>query len=143
VKETAVESHIRYHAASLGNPLWRNNVGVAWQGEVTELEDGSILIRKPRPVRYGLCNESKQQNQNFKSSDWIGPTPVLIQEHHLNTVVGVFTAIETKHSDWTFNTSDKHCLAQKNFHDIVIKAGGYAGFATSIEDYRKIIKNVT
>lgn len=140
MKESAVESHIRYDAASINIDLWRNNVGVAWFGDVTELDDGSIHIRNPRPVRYGLCNESKKQNQRTKSSDWIGITPELITFEHVGKILGVFTAIETKPSNWKLNMNDKHCLAQKKFHDIVLKAGGYAGFATSVEDFRKIVK---
>lgn len=141
MRESAVESHVILDAASLNNELWRNNVGVAWYGNTTHLNDGSLLIQNPRPVRYGLCNESKKMNQNVKSSDYIGITPTLVTPAMVGSVLGVFTAVETKASDWTLNTNDKHCLAQKNFHDIVLKAGGYAGFATSVQDYRKIIKN--
>jgi hypothetical protein len=140
MRESTVESHIRLDAPKIGVDLWRNNVGVAWYGKTTHLKDGSILIENPRPVRYGLCNESKKQNESVKSSDWIGITPTHIGMQHLGQTLGVFTAIEVKHSDIKFNTNDKHYLAQRKFHDIVLKSGGYAGFANSVETFREIVK---
>lgn len=141
MKETSVETHVRHDAAQLGVDLWRNNVGVAWQGQVTHLNDGSVLIANPRPVRYGLCNESTKQNTVIKSSDWIGMTPIIVTLDMVGQKYGIFTAVETKHSGWTFNINDKHSLAQAKFHDIVRSNGGFAGFVTCREDFRKIINH--
>lgn len=140
MKESAVESHVRYEAASLGVDLWRNNVGAAWQGETIHLDDGSILIKNPRPVRYGLCNESKKQNTAVKSSDWIGITPVTITPDMVGQRIGVFTAIEVKKTGHKLNTRDKHIKAQQKFIDIVLNAGGFAGFADSVEKFKRIVK---
>lgn len=140
MRESAVETHIRLDAAKLGIELWRNNVGMAWHGEVTHLKDGSIHIRNPRPVRYGICNESKQMNEVVKSSDWLGITPEMVMPHHVGEIWGIFTALEAKPTNFKFNSSDKHLLAQKNFHDIVRKAGGRAGFAHSINSFREIVR---
>lgn len=125
MKESAVASHIRLDAAYRGIELWRNN-------------SGGFYDETGRFVRYGLGNFSAQSQ--VKSSDYIGITPVFITPEMVGTVIGVFTAIETKPTGWKFNQNDKHCLYQKNFIDIVLKAGGKAGFATSIEDYLGIIK---
>lgn len=139
MKETSVETHIRHEAAQLSIDLWRNNVGVAWQGQITHLNDGSVHISNPRPVRYGLCNESTKQNTVIKSSDWIGMTPITVTLDMVGQKHGIFTAIETKHSNWQFNNNDKHSLAQAKFHDIVQNNGGYAGFVKNVNDFRKIV----
>lgn len=124
MKETAVTSHITLDAAYRNVDLWRNN-------------SGGFYDEKGRFVRYGLG--SFEDRHKLKSSDWIGITPVFITPDMVGRVVGVFTAIETKHSDWKFSSADKRCLYQKNFIDKVVSAGGYAGFATCVNDFRKII----
>lgn len=127
MKETAVNDHVRLAAAQNNVDLWRNNVGAV------HTDDG-------RFIRFGLCNESKKQNELIKSSDLVGITPVLITPDMVGQVVGVFTAVETKKSNWNFSLSDKRAVAQKAFHDIVLRAGGYAGFAKTVEDFKRIIK---
>lgn len=126
MKEFAVQNHIRLDAAQLGNYMWRNNVGV-------------LMDKTGRPVRYGLANENPKINKVCKSSDLIGITPVTITADMVGQTIGVFTAVEVKEEGWTLKPSDKRALAQKNFHDIVRKQGGLAGFAQSVEDYRSII----
>ena len=126
MSESGVASRVRLDAANIGLNLWRNNVGV-------------LLDQTGRPVRYGLANDSKKMNRNIKSSDLIGVRTILITPDMVGELVGVFTAVETKHPDWSFKASDQHSVAQKNFHDIVKNAGGYAGFATCVDDFRRII----
>lgn len=127
MKESAAASHVRLFAAYAGIELWRNNVGV-------------LPDRNGRPVRYGLCNDSAALNKEVKSSDYIGITPVLVTQDMVGTIVGVFTAIETKETGWHLTPGDERGLAQQKFHDIVKKSGGYAGFATCVEDFRKIVR---
>jgi hypothetical protein len=57
----------------------------------------------------------------------------------VGTILGVFTAVETKAEKWVFNPNDAHSVAQKKYIDIVLRTGGYAGFATSVADFRRII----
>lgn len=127
MKEAAAASHIRLDAANINVHLWRNNVGV-------------LIDETGRPVRYGLCNESKAENAVVKSADFIGITPVIITADMVGQTIGVFTAIETKKSDWKFYASDKRAVAQKAFHDIVLRLGGFAGFARNVTDFRRIIE---
>lgn len=127
MKESAVASHIRLAAAQAGVELWRNNVG-AFKNETG------------RVVRYGLCNDSPILAKCVKSSDYIGITPVTITPDMVGKTIGVFTAVETKESGWRLLPSDQRGLAQQNFHDIVRKAGGFAGFATDINDFKRIIR---
>jgi hypothetical protein len=126
MKESAVASHIRLAGAQLGVDLWRNNVGVLFD------ENG-------RPVRYGLANDSPAMNKTIKSSDLIGITPVIVTPAHVGRLLGVFTAVETKASDWTLRPSDAHALAQAAFHDIVRAAGGFAGFARNVQEFRGLV----
>lgn len=128
MRESATASHIRLDAAQQNVDLWRNNNGA--------FEDPK---NEGRWIRYGLCNESKEQSKRIKSSDYIGITPVLITPNMVGKTLGVFTAIETKPSRWRLVPSDKRGIAQKAFHDIVKKSGGFAGFASTVDQFRRII----
>lgn len=127
MNESSVQQRVRLEAARLGIELWRNNSGAGAIG------DG-------RQIRWGLGNDSAALNEKIKSSDLIGITPMTIFYHGQSLTIGVFTAIECKPTGWKFNHSDKRAVAQKAFHDIVIRAGGYAGFATNEEDFRRIVR---
>ena len=126
MNESSVQNHIRLAAAQQGNDLWRNNCGV--------LKDDT-----GRPVRYGLANDNPKINKVIKSSDLIGLTRVFITPEMVGQVFGVFTAVEVKEEGWVFNPRDSHQAAQKAYIDLVLSAGGLAGFAQSVEDYRRII----
>jgi hypothetical protein len=124
MKESATTSHVRLDAANQGISLFRNNSG-AWRDESGRL------------IRYGLGSFTKADK--VASSDFIGITPVFITPDMVGKVLGVFTAVEMKPSDWKFLQSDERALHQSNFHAIVKKAGGFAGFATCVKDFRRII----
>lgn len=125
--ESTVQNHIRHMSAQLGDDLWRNNSGV--------LNDV-----KGRPVRFGLGNDSAKINKVCKSSDLIGLTRVMVTPEMVGTVIAVFTAVEVKENGWVFNPRNDREVAQKTFIDFILRAGGYAGFAQSIDDYRRIVK---
>lgn len=126
MNESAVASHIRLDAAQRNVILLRNN-------------SGGFYDEKGRFVRYGLGSFTKEQK--LASSDYVGVTPVFITPQMIGQILGVFTAIETKPSGWKFNNLDERALHQKNFIDMMLRNGAYAGFAQSIEDFRKIIKH--
>lgn len=127
MRESTVQNQIRLAAAQLGCEVWRNNSG-AYQDEYNN------------HIRYGLCNDSKQLNAKIKSSDLIGIVPVTAYLEGFGWVkLGVFFAVEVKPTDWKFYESDKRAVAQLAFHDIVRKAGGFAGFARSVEEFKRII----
>lgn len=127
MNEATVIKLIRLEAARLGIDLWRNNSGAC--KDITG-----------RLIRYGLANESGKLNKYIKSSDLIGSTPVNVYMPDRGWVkIGLFTAIECKHSDWVFNPNDEREVAQLNFHEIVRFAGGLAGFARSVDDFKKIV----
>lgn len=131
MNEATVAQHVLYAAAQMNINLMRNNVGA---GMITDERGVESMIR------WGLMNESKRQNEEFKSSDYIGITPVKAWVDGRGVVtLGVFTAIETKASDWKFRQSDKRAVAQAAFHSIVRGYGGFAGFATGPEDVNRIV----
>lgn len=108
-------------APKIGCALWRNNSGAA-------------VDATGRLVRYGLGNVSKKFADVWKSSDWIGITPV----HWHGHTFGVFTAVEAKAPGWT-KPKNEHERAQANFLTNVESLGGIGMFATSVQDYRNRI----
>lgn len=96
---------IRFEAAQKGILMWRNNVGAY-------LDDHGNM------VRYGLANETKQMNQNVKSSDLIGIKPN-----------GQFVAREVKKPGWRYTGTARES-AQLKFIELIISKGGDAAFAT-------------
>ena len=118
--EALIQSQVRMEASQQGFRLWRNNVGVA-------------IDNRGIPVRYGLCNESKQMNKNIKSSDLIGLRPILITQDMVGKVFGQFVAMEVKKEDWKYKGSDRE-EAQQRFLTLVESLGGYAKFINKVED---------
>lgn len=114
--EARQQALVRIDAAQSGVWLTRNNVGV-------------LLDETGRPVRFGLANESKKQNEIIKSGDLIGLRPVLIQQHHIGQVIGQFVSREVKHEGWKWK-GDKHEVAQRNWLDFVVAKGGDAAFCS-------------
>jgi len=126
--EARQQSLVRLEAARRGILMFRNNVGAL-------MDDRGV------PVRYGLANESKQQNEVLKSADLIGITPRLIVAADVGKVIGQFTAREMKEEGWTFNPKDKHEVAQLAFIELVISKGGDASFATGPGSFNYTSRN--
>ena len=122
MRESAVTSHVRLAAAQRNTPLWRNNCG-------------GFYDNTGRFIRYGLGSDAQ-----LASSACIGIRPVLLTPDMIGQVLGVFTAVEMKKEGFKFNKNDKHLLKQKFFIDIVKQYGGFAGFASSVEDFYRIIR---
>lgn len=132
MKESAVASRVHLEAARLNILTMRNNVGA---GTFVDPRTG-----QETHLRWGLMNESAKQNKQIKSSDLICITPVRAYVEGIGwTVLGVFTAFETKRSDWKFSQSDEHAVAQQAFHTVVKSYGGFAGFCTGPEDVTRIL----
>jgi hypothetical protein len=121
--EVRQQSLIRIAAAQSGVWLTRNNVG-------------ALVDERGVPIRFGLANESKVQNEQVKSGDLIGINPVLITPQHVGTVIGQFASVECKHETWRY-TATKHEVSQLNWANFVISKGGYACFATGPEIFNQ------
>jgi hypothetical protein len=120
MREKSIQSQI--FAAIGSRPdvrLFRNNVGVAWQGEVTRLQNGDVLIRNPRRVVYGLCEGS---------SDLIGFRRLTIRPEHVGRQVAQFVALEVK------SKTGRPSPEQLNFLRVVQASGGAGGVARGVEE---------
>ena len=116
--EAAVQARKRLYASKIGGRLWRNNVGV-------------LPDKRGVPVRFGLCNETSEQNRVCKSSDLIGIYPRLIMPEDVGSFIGQFWASEEKHGDWT-GPSDAHEHAQLAYLNLVRSLGGRAEFDNGV-----------
>lgn len=109
--ERAIQNEVLLAASAQGYTLFRNNVGVGWQGDATRLTDGSVLIRNPRPLHAGLC---------VGSSDLIGWRPILVGPEHLGATIAQFVGVEVK------TPRGRESTAQRTFRRVVSTAGGLA-----------------
>jgi len=114
--EASAQQQIRIEAPKHGVRLWRNNVG-------------ACVDDRGNYVRYGLANESRAMNNQIKSADLIGITPVTVTPQHVGAVLGVFTSIECKRPGWRYNGAGRE-QAQLKWSQLVISMGGFAQFAT-------------
>ena len=92
--------------------LFVTNTGVAWQGRIAEKTRDRIVILEPRPVHFGVVG----------ISDITGLS------------LGVYVAIECK----TGNA--RATKEQVSFLQMVVRLGGRAGIARSLEDGARILK---
>ena len=99
--------------------VWRNNVGVAWQGEAATLDNGNVFIERARRIRYGLMNGS---------SDLIGIRVVTITQDMVGKKIGQFMGVEVK----TEKGLEKE--AQQKFRYNVLKKKGFCVVSRSVED---------
>ena len=115
ISEAAVVNNVTLEASRVGARLWRNNVG-------------ACKDERGRLIRYGLCNTTKQMNQQLKSSDLIGIKPVLITGEMVGSTIGQFVARECKKGDWSFGEDPEREGAQLRFMELVVGLGGDACF---------------
>lgn len=115
--EARVTSIVRLEAAAADVWLTRNNVG-------------ALRDKSGRFVRFGLCNESKQQNTVIKSHDLIGFRRRVIVTSDVGSVIAQFASRECKHEGWKPSPNDAHETAQRAFRDFINSNGGDAAFAS-------------
>lgn len=124
MKESDLQALVWAEVSKSGR-LFRANVGQAWTGnKIYKTDDGGLFIPEPRPFKTGLPD-------GF--SDLFGIVPIRITNKHIGQTMGVFAAIEVKAPKGRIRP------AQSNFIEQVLKLGGLAGIARSVEDARKII----
>jgi hypothetical protein len=116
--EAAVLDLVREEATKKGARLWRNNRGA---------------VQTPGGfMRFGLANESSEQNKRIKSADLIGIRPILITQAHVGKTVGQFLSREIKAGGWKPSSSDPHLRAQLAWADFINAMGGDARIATGV-----------
>lgn len=128
LSEAAIQTACRIRAGELGIHVWRNNVG-------------ACVDATGRMIRYGLANDSAHLSKRLKSSDLIGiipRDPPGGRKLGIDCDTGVFLSVECKRSDWKWTASDRE-VAQLAWITLIRKAGGRAGFATSVAQFEEIV----
>lgn len=116
--ESRVQSLVRLEGAQKDVWLWRNNVG-------------ALLDVRGVPVRYGLANESKEQNTRIKSGDLIGIRKMVITLPMVGQTIGVFVSREIKKGGWVYTGQGREA-AQMAWLTHVLSLGGDAAFAPGV-----------
>ncbi len=120
MSESILSPLLQLAASESGARLYRNNVGSAWRGDVTRLKDGSILIRRPMLVHFGLATGS---------ADLIGWAPHVVTEADVGRTLAVFLSVEAKAAKGRMRTEQQAWL------DAVKAAGGIGIVAGSVTDF--------
>lgn len=118
-EESSILNRVMLQWSKLGGRIFRNNRGVAWVGQAIRLENGDVLLKNPRTIRYGVGLNG--------GSDLIGWYPFKDK--------AIFSAIEVKTLTGIVEPD------QINFIDKVNSAGGIAFVArTPLDVIEKIEK---
>ena len=118
--EAKASQEVRLRASDWKSRIYRNNSGV-------------LMNEVGVPVRFGLGNESKKINEQFKTSDFIGWTPVVVTSDMVGKTLAVFTAIEAKPLGFKVKSVypvKSREFAQNKFIELVRSGGGIGGFAS-------------
>ncbi len=102
-----------------GHRIFRQNTGLAWSGDATHLDDGSVFIKRARPLKAGLC---------VGSSDLIGWRSKEITIDMVGQLIAQFAAIEVKYG------STRTTPEQKAFIEAVKNAGGYGAIIRELDE---------
>ena len=122
LSEAHAQQQVRFQVSAAGGLAWRNNVGAT----PAKCPDCGV---KRQPIRYGLANDSKQLNENIKSSDLILAIPRTITPAMVGTKIAQFGAIETKRPGWTYTGKGQEA-GQAAWLALINSVGGYARFST-------------
>lgn len=124
--ESEIQQLIQAEAAKYGCILMRNN-------------SGALKDKDGRPVVFGLGNTSTKRMKLIKSPDLVGPHSIIITPQMVGQRIAVMAAVECKRPGWRFNPNDAHERAQEAWLNWLRGAGGFAGFAQSIDDVKRIL----
>lgn len=104
--------------------IFRNQVGLAWQGDYCSNKGGILILRNSRPIKFGLIPGS---------ADAIGWKTITITPQDVGKRFAVFTSIEIK------KISGRPSDAQINWLDVTTAAGAFSGIARSPEQALAIV----
>jgi hypothetical protein len=111
--ETTLMHKIMHALSERGCLVFRNNTGLAWQGQKIHEQAGVVTLKNPRMIRFGLC---------VGSADIIGVRSD-----------GKFLAIEVKIG------KGRQTKEQAAFIEAVRASGGVAGVVRSVEESLSLI----
>jgi hypothetical protein len=113
VSESDLRSEVLLALSHGSCRLFRTNAGLAWQGTVIQQSPTRLVLAYPRPIKLGAPGIADL-------TGWSGPDCR-------------YTAIELKYG--RTRTTDQ----QLAFIELVLRSGGRAGIARSVEDAERII----
>lgn len=127
MREQALLHKVMIAVSNIGARVFRNHVGMAYQGKAlvcgregaVNVRPGDVVVYQARRVRAGLC---------VGSSDLIGWRSLVVTPEMVGKRIAVFSAIECKADDG--RVSDE----QENFIEQVRHAGGIALVSTDVAE---------
>ena len=123
--ESTVIANVRILTSKIGWRLFRNSVGMAWQGRITE-DQNIIDPKSQRPVYVIELTDARRVNYGLVkgSSDLIGWRPLVITADMVGKTIAQFVAVDCKTKAYKKVTEE-----QENWLNQVQKSGGYAALA--------------
>lgn len=133
MNEKSLMHHLMVACSDVGARVFRNHVGLAYQGKATKivkggeyyLQRGDVVIQQARVMKAGL---------GTGSSDLIGWRPVTITPEMVGTKIAQFLAIEVK-------TGDRRPTADQGRFLVAVELDG--GLALVANDVDEAVKRLT
>lgn len=123
--ERDVERDIRLALSRGPTRLFRQHVGLFWQGEAFPQKNGTVILRNPRRIDVGFEGQPDEG----------GWTTVTITPEMVGQRIAVAVQVEVKRSHGAHRRK-----RQREFIVFAQSMGVRAGFAASVEDARKIVE---
>ena len=109
--------------------IFRNNIGLGWVGELLKQGTDYILLKNPRPVKFGVGGDG--------AADYIGFYSIIITPEMVGKKVAIFSSIESMDK----GKKIKKGGAQDDWRSFVKMFGGIAGQARSVEEANSVFDN--
>lgn len=122
--EIKLQNKILLRFSNGATRLFRNNVGMAWQGRMLKNNRGTVILENARPLHAGLMKGS---------ADLIGWQSVEITHEMVGKRIAIFTSVEVKGKGT--RTTPEQIVWRQNVSD----AGGNNVIARSLEDVEQML----
>lgn len=122
--EIKLQNKILLRFSNGATRLFRNNVGMAWQGRMLKNNRGTVILENARPLHAGLMKGS---------ADLIGWQSVEITPEMVGKRIAIFTSVEVKGKGT--RTTPEQLVWRQNVSD----AGGNNVIARSLEDVEQML----
>ena len=122
--EIKLQNKILLRFSNGATRLFRNNVGMAWQGRMLKNNRGTVILENARPLHAGLMKGS---------ADLIGWQSVEVTPEMVGKRIAIFTSVEVKGKGT--RTTPEQLVWRQNVSD----AGGNNVIARSLEDVEQML----
>jgi len=122
--EIKLQNKILLRFSNGATRLFRNNVGMAWQGRMLKNNRGTVILENARPLHAGLMKGS---------ADLIGWQSVEVTPEMVGKRIAIFTSVEVKGKGT--RTTPEQIVWRQNVSD----AGGNNVIARSLEDVEQML----